>query len=212
MCEWYVMNFPFISCLSLSQCVFMCTPGVPLTPSYVMRAVREMEDWWGERRLGQRRLGHQLFIPQSKLKEIRQTFPDEMDQKKQAVLYWINTDPAASWRRLVQILDGIRETKLADSIRANAEPLTGIDMNVYIHVHAHVRILAIRCGVIVHLLDHVTGYHIHVHCKNVRVVFTPSLVISVASHKHFVRIRKYPFTLTTNSLLVRNTQPPCIPH
>ena len=46
------------------------------------------------------------------------------------------------------------------------------------------------------------------HCKNVRVVFTPSLVISVASHKHPVRIRA--FTLTTNSLLVGNTQPPCI--
>ena len=29
------------------------------------------------------------------------------------------------------------------------------------------------------------------HCKNVRVVFTPSLVISVASHKHPVGIRKF---------------------
>ena len=99
----------------------MCTPGVPLTPSYVMRAVKEMEDWWGE--YGLRR---QLSIPQSKLKEIRQTFPDEMDQMKQAVLYWINTDPEASWRRLIQILDSTSETKLADSIRSNAEPLTGI--------------------------------------------------------------------------------------
>ena len=108
----------------------MCTPGVPLTPSYVMRAVREMEDWWGEEGLG-----YYLTIPQSKRKKIRQTFPDEMDQKKQAVLYWINTDPEASWRRLIQILDAMRETKLADSIRANAEPLTGIDINIYIHVH-----------------------------------------------------------------------------
>ena len=128
MCAWYVMNSPFISCLSLSQCVFMCTPGDPLTPSYVMRAVREMEDWWGERRLG-----IYLCRAQSKLKEIRKTFPDEMDQKKQAVLYWINTDPEASWRGLIWALDAMRYTKLADSIRANAEPLTGI--NIYIHVH-----------------------------------------------------------------------------
>ena len=111
----------------------MCTPGVPLTPSYVMRTVREMEDWWGERGLG-----HYLCTAQSKLKEIKQTFPDEMDQKKQAVLYWINTDPEASWRRLIWILDGMTETKLADSIRSNAEALTGIEMNIYIHVHAHV--------------------------------------------------------------------------
>ena len=95
-------------------------PGVPLTPSYVMRTVREMEDWWGERGLG-----HYLCRAQSKLKEIRQTFPDEMDQKKQAVLCWINTDPNASWRTLDDDMraDSIR---LADSIGANAEPLTGI--------------------------------------------------------------------------------------
>ena len=126
MCAWYVMNFPFISCLTLSQCVFMCTIGVPLTPSYVMRTVREMEDWWGEERLGE-----YLCRIQSKLKEIRQTFPDEMDQKKQAVLYWISTDPEASWRRLIWTLDHMRETKLADSIRSNAEPVTGIDTDVY---------------------------------------------------------------------------------
>ena len=44
------------------------------------------------------------------------------------------------------------------------------------------------------------------------VVFNPSLVISVASYKHPVKIRTFSFTLTTNSLLVGNTQPPCIPH
>ena len=37
------------------------------------------------------------------------------------------------------------------------------------------------------------------HCKN-----NPSLVISVASYKHPVRIKKFPFTLTINSLLVGN--------
>ena len=95
--------------------------GVPLTPSNVMREVREVEDWWGERGLGRF-----LLIPQSKREEIRQKFPDEMEQKKQLITYWINTDPLASWRRLIVALDVMKETKTADSIRSYAEPLTGM--------------------------------------------------------------------------------------
>ena len=79
-----------------------------------------VERWWG--RGGLRDF---LFIPQSKEEEIRKNFPDEMDQKKQSVTYWINTDPLASWRRLITVLDTMKETQVADSIRSNAEPLTG---------------------------------------------------------------------------------------
>ena len=95
---------------------------VPLIPSNVMRAVREVKRWWG---VGGDLAGW-LFIPQSKRYEIRCNFPDEMEQKRQAISYWINTDPLASWRRLITALDWMRETKVADSIRSNAEPLTGI--------------------------------------------------------------------------------------
>ena len=109
---------PFLCC---HNCVFMCALGVPLTPSNVMRTVREVERWWDD--VGLRRW---LYMPWSKEEEIRQNFPHEMDQKKQAISYWINTDPLASWRRLITALDAIGETKLADSIRSNAEPLTGI--------------------------------------------------------------------------------------
>ena len=102
--------------------VLVCVvAGVPLTPSNVMREVREVEDWWGKWGLGRC-----LFVPQSKREEIRQKFPDEMEQKKQLITYWINTDPLASWRRLILALDAIKETKTADSIRSYAEPLTGM--------------------------------------------------------------------------------------
>ena len=121
------------------MCVFVPTPVVPLTPSNVMRAVREVEDWWGA--CG---LGYYLYIPESKWEEIRQNFPDEMDQKKQAISYWINTDPLASWRRLIRALDVIRKTKLADSTRSNAEPLTGIQvcacivvLELFMHIMPH---------------------------------------------------------------------------
>ena len=151
----------------------MCTPGVPLTPSYVMRAVREMEHWWGEYELG-----YQLSIPQSKLKEIRQSFPDEMDQKKQAVLYWINTDPKASWRTLIMALDWMRETKLADSIRSNAEPLTGINTNIYMYMYTCDKRW---CSIICWIMSHDTVYH--------SVPYTILNVYSV-SHSHKYQVVK----------------------
>ena len=99
----------------------MCVAaGVLLTPSNVVREMREVGDWWEEYGLG-----FHLHIPRSKREEIRQKFPDEMEQKKQLISHWINTDPLASWRRLIWALDEIGETKMADSIRAYAEPLTG---------------------------------------------------------------------------------------
>ena len=117
---WYVENIHFLF-VSLSQCVLMCTPGVPLTPSNVMRIVREIEKWWG----GIGSLTYHLYIPWSKQEEIRQKFADPMEQKKQSICYWINTDPLATWRRLIIALDRMRQSHLADSIRPNAEPLTG---------------------------------------------------------------------------------------
>ncbi|CAI8057472.1 hypothetical protein GBAR_LOCUS31335 [Geodia barretti] len=101
--------------------------SVPLTLSNVMREVREVGNWWGERGLG-----YYLYIPPSKREEIRQKFPDEMEQKKQLISHWINTDPLASRRRLIWALDQIEETKMADSIRSYAEPLTACDAQVVI--------------------------------------------------------------------------------
>ena len=121
------------------MCSFVCAPcaGVPLTPSNVMGLVREVRVWWGGSGSGSGSLAYWLCIPESKQDEIRRVFPDEMDQKKQAISYWINTDPLASWRGLITALDGIKETELAESIRSNAEPLTG----TWIQVHAYACIL-----------------------------------------------------------------------
>ena len=125
-CPWHTA--PLFMC---------CTPGVPLTPSNVLRAVREVKAWW---RSGG--LGYWLSIPESVQEQIRQSLPDETDQKKQAISYWINTDPLASWRRLIRALDVMREAKLADAIRSNAEPLTGILYActcIYMYIHHTVR-------------------------------------------------------------------------
>ena len=105
---------------------------VPLIPSNVLKAVRELKRWWGGYGgLWSGALAGCLVIPRSKQDEIRRNFPDEMEQKRQAISYWINTDPLASWRRLITALDRMEETKVANSITSNAEPLTGI---VTLHV------------------------------------------------------------------------------
>ena len=125
---WYAEHamIPVSSLSSSSQCVFMCAAGVPLTPSNVIRALRELEEWKSWEELG---LGFWLHIPQSKMTEIKQNFPNTIDQKKQYIYYWMQKDPLATWRRLINALYWKDETKLADSIRSNAEPLTGIQCN-----------------------------------------------------------------------------------
>ena len=85
-----------------------------------MRVVREVMSWWGG--LG---LAGWLYIPKSKQEEIKQKFADVIEQKKESICYWINTNPLASWRRLIWTLDYMQQHHLADSIRPNAEPLTG---------------------------------------------------------------------------------------
>ena len=99
----------------------VCSPGVPLTPSNVMKVVREVLSWWGDGYDDE--LAGSLFIPASKQKEIRKL--KFVKQREEAISYWINTDPLASWRRLTWALDWMRQHNLADSIRPNAEPLTG---------------------------------------------------------------------------------------
>ena len=101
-------------------CVYSMA-GVPLTTSNVLAVVRKVENWWGVASLT-----NCLYIPESKQKEIKANFSDELDQKKEAISYWINTDPLASWRRLIIALDEMRETELANSIRSNAELLTSM--------------------------------------------------------------------------------------
>ena len=91
---------PVSSLSSSSQCVFICAAGVPLTPSNMMRALRELEErrWWEGKYGGGRGLGDWLYIPQFKMTEIKQNFPNMMDQKEQFIYYWMQKDPLATWR------------------------------------------------------------------------------------------------------------------
>ena len=88
------------------------------TCSNVLRAVRTVEDWW--RGDG---LGYWLYISEEKRKEIQQVYSDPEEQKRQLILYWLSTDPLASWRTLIWQLDQMSQSPVADGIRDFAEPL-----------------------------------------------------------------------------------------
>ena len=104
------------------SCFFaVCTTGMAFTCSNVLRAVRTVEDWWGEYAYGG--LGYNLYISQEKRKEIQLVYSDPEEQRRQLILYWMSTDPLASWRRLITRLDMMRESPVADGIRDFAEPL-----------------------------------------------------------------------------------------
>lgn len=84
--------------------------------------IKEVKKWIDE-------LVYLLCIPASKQKEIKKNVQNEMEQMKRAMSYWMNNDPLVSWKRLIIALDGIGETKLADTFRFNAEPPTGVHIN-----------------------------------------------------------------------------------
>ena len=88
------------------------------TPSNVLGALGPVEDWWGVGGLGDR-----LYISKEKMKEIQQLYSDPEEQKRQLIIYWMSTDPLASWRRLITQLDWMNQSPVADAIRDFAEPL-----------------------------------------------------------------------------------------
>ena len=77
-----------------------------------------VENWWGDDGLG-----FNLYISEEKRKEIQQLYSDPEEQKQQLIIYWMSTDPLASWRRLITSLDRMSQSPVADAIRDFAEPL-----------------------------------------------------------------------------------------
>ena len=107
-------------------CVCYIHTGMTFTCSNVLIAVRPVEDWWGK----YSGLGVFLHISKDKMTAIREMYSDPDEQKRQLILYWITTDPLASWRRLIRQLDWMYLSPVADAIRDYAEPLAGAICNV----------------------------------------------------------------------------------
>ena len=99
--------------------------GMAFTRSNVLGAVRPVKNWWDDDGLGDN-----LYISKEKRTEIQQVYTDPEEQKRQLILYWMSTDPLASWRRLITRLDSMNKSPVADAIRDFAELLpTGDKLN-----------------------------------------------------------------------------------
>jgi len=105
------------------------TTVVPLTVDNVVEAVDRVKTSW-------QRLGRWLYIPHSNLVEFESKHSSIEGRLKSTIHLWLLTDPYASWRRIIQALDGIKEHKLAGSLCHLAEPIVGmfsprIDSSIY---------------------------------------------------------------------------------
>ena len=93
------------------------------TRNNVQRAVRNVGDT--------DYLGDYLGVPDRRLKEIERQFRgDKGRQVEEYVTYFMNHDPLASWRRVIVVLDEMKEyggKEAADKIRHLTESVTGED-------------------------------------------------------------------------------------
>lgn len=86
----------------------------------VFKVTGEITDLWGNHEFAYR-----LKVPDQKKKEIQLKYPTIKEQREQLIIYWMDWDPRASWRGMIVTLDGLNNTKLADTIRGYAEPILG---------------------------------------------------------------------------------------
>ena len=104
--------------LLTSSPVLPLAAGVPLTLHNVTTAINNVE--W-------RALCRCLCVPESKKDHIEQHSIEH--QKRMLAEWWLLTDPATSWRRLIGRLDNYINRSCAaaaDFIRHNAEPVQGM--------------------------------------------------------------------------------------
>ena len=127
--------------LLLTSSVLPLAAGVPLTLHNVTTTIKSVE--WNV-------LCECLHVPESKRRHIEQQAPEH--QRRMLGEWWLLTDPAPSWRRLISCLDYYGDSgsvmnydpscaATADLIRHNAEPVQGMlstFMSLFICMQSHV--------------------------------------------------------------------------
>ena len=158
------------------------------TRKNVLRAVWEVEDTES--------LGRWLGVPRSKLNEIKRQFSNDPQKKKKAYInYFMDHDPAASWRRVIVILDVMKEKEAADKIRGLAEPVTGIYISLIHSYHEE----AVR-----HAHTH-TRTHTHTHTHtHTRQTCQPPPPTFLVEGLHFTGYFTFPWLYKLYRYIIRN--------
>lgn len=95
--------------------------GASLSVDSVVAALKDVASEW-------KRVGKELYVPDATLHLIKSEYASPMERLRVVVIYWFLKDPYISWRRLIWSLGKAKDcnlTKIADSLRGNAEELTG---------------------------------------------------------------------------------------
>ena len=90
-----------------------------LTVDNVRKALHGIHVHW-------RRVGRMLYIPDSKLREIREEYHSDEEREVAVIRYWILRDPYASWRRIILQLEVLEKHDDAIRIHHYSEELTGM--------------------------------------------------------------------------------------
>ena len=77
-----------------------------------------MKDW--------RRLGGWLGVPVSKRELIGQRHNSDDECLQSVIQCWLLRSPNVTWRQIIDVLDWIDESEVADPIRTWAEPVRGM--------------------------------------------------------------------------------------
>ena len=75
-----------------------------------------------------------LWLPHSQRRKIENEFSENEQRKTAAVLFWLTSNPLASWRWLIWQLDVEKRYSLSERLRPYAEKLTGMfGCSLYCH-------------------------------------------------------------------------------
>ena len=85
-----------------------------------------------------REVGRMLFIPYSKLSEIEGEYHSDEEREVAVIRYWILRDPYASWRRIIERLEGSWRHDHAITLYHYSEELTGMLGALTIHLMYHI--------------------------------------------------------------------------
>ena len=124
----------------LTSSVLPLAAGIPLTLHNVTTAINNVE--WEI-------LCTCLCVPESKKDHIEQQSSEH--QKRMVAEWWLLTDPAPSWRRLIDRLDYYDYdrscTEAADFMRHNAEPVQGmLSTFIFLFMSCNYNYVATTCS------------------------------------------------------------------
>ena len=105
--------------------MFSSPAHLSLTPEHLMPLLQGVRNWWRSREYG-RGVLFWLEVPEEKQEEIKkQCDSDQVKAVEECIKWWLQHATNVSWRQIIWSLDWENETRVADTLRQYAEPLSG---------------------------------------------------------------------------------------